>query len=180
MEALETRQLLSLIVVNTAQDENAPDTLLTLREAIEVSNGTLPFSALTAQQQQPVFLSPNSTSTDIKFAIPASTATNLDVPVPGFDLSTQDWTITLNSPLPAITSTVSIDGYTEGNGGGVPYLYPASSEPVYIHSIPNTTDALDGNNAEQRVIIDGSAIGGGTGFAIDASHCLLRGLIIKG
>ena len=60
---------------------------------------------------------------DIVFNIPASTAPLLDVPVPGFNPATQDWTITLQSPLPAITNTVSIDGYTEAPVG-VPYLYP--------------------------------------------------------
>ena len=90
---------LDLIVVNTALDENTPD-VLSLREAIEVSNGTLLFSALSPQQQKQVFLSPNSPSTDIVFNIPASTAPNLDVPVPGFDPATQDWTITLQSLSP--------------------------------------------------------------------------------
>jgi len=54
---------------------------------------------------------------------------------------------------------------------------------TYIQSIPNTTNALDGNNAEERVIIDGShipAASAATGFVLDASHCLLRGLIISG
>ena len=122
LEALETRQLLSLIVVNTALDENMPD-VLSLREAFEVSNGTLLFSALSPQQQKQVFLSPNSPSTDIVFNIPASTAPNLDVPVPGFDPSTQDWTITLSSPLPAITSPVTIDGYSQGEVP-IPFVYP--------------------------------------------------------
>ena len=44
---------------------------------------------------------------DIEFDIPASTAPNLDVPVPGFDPVTQAWTITLDSPLPPIQSTVN-------------------------------------------------------------------------
>jgi Calx-beta domain len=60
----------------------------------------------------------------------------------------------------------------------------ATADPVYIQSIPNTIDAKDGNNAEQRVIIDGSQIPSSfmptIGFELDASHCLLRGLIITG
>ena len=58
-----------------------------------------------------------------------------------------------------------------------------SEIPIYIQSIPNTVDALQGNNAEERVIIDGSQIpaaSAATGFVLDASHCLLRGLIISG
>ena len=48
-----------------------------------------------------------------------------------------------------------------------------SEIPTYIQSIPNTTDALQGNNAEERVIIDGSQIpaaSAATGFVLDASH----------
>jgi myo-inositol catabolism protein IolC len=41
IEALEHRQLLATITVNTAVDNSAPDTTLSLRQAIEVSNGTL-------------------------------------------------------------------------------------------------------------------------------------------
>jgi CSLREA domain-containing protein len=46
LEPLEGRLLLATLVVNTANDENAPDGTLSLREAIEVSNGTLAISAL--------------------------------------------------------------------------------------------------------------------------------------
>src|SRR5271157_3506666 len=285
LEALETRQLLSLIKVNTALDDNTPD-FLSLRQAIEVSNGTLLFSALSQQQQKQVFLSPNSPSTDIVFNIPASTDPSLDIPVQGFDPSTQDWTITLSSPLPAITSPVTIDGYSQGEfpipfvyplggaaqtlvingnptggyftlttstplpvatvqiqylanssqmaaqigaalqgivgvgnvtviGGGVPNTFAITFEgiyavdsiplliassnltggtnpnvtfsgtPVEITSTPNTVTAIDGNNAESRVIIDGSQINtttfpDPTGFVLDASHSTLRGLIIDG
>ena len=274
LEALETRQLLSTYyVTNTSDNGNNTDPGAgTLRQAIINAN--------------------NDTSPDdIVFNIPASTAPLLNVPVSGFDPGTQTWTITLQSPLPPITNTVSIDGYTEANEGvGMPYRYPnavssavqlisevalggsftlttaaplpvgttvsipynasaatvqaalgaivgtpnimvsggpgpgvfivtfqgtfvrqyipdlvttnnltgfgssvivqpvttggiATADPVYIQSIPNTTDALQGNNAEERVIIDGSQIPGPTpttGFVLDASHSLLRGLIISG
>ena len=43
---------------------------------------------------------PSPGTDNIDFDIPASTAPLLNVPVPGFDPGTQDWTITLNSPLP--------------------------------------------------------------------------------
>ena len=65
----------------------------------------------------------DTTPDDIVFNIPASTAPLLNVPVPGFDPAMQTWTITLDSPLPAITNTVSIDGYSEAPVG-VPYNYP--------------------------------------------------------
>src|SRR5271157_1334351 len=167
LEALETRQLLSTYAVTNTGDN------LGIDPQPGAGTGTL--------RQAIVDADASSSPADIVFNIPAM-APN-DLPVPGFDPVTQDWTITLNSPLPAITDTVSIDGYTEANGGGVPYLYPANPDPVYIHSIPNTIDAKDGNNAEDRVIIDGSQIpaaSAATGFVLDASHCLLRGLIISG
>ena len=222
----------------------------------------------------------------ILFDIPAATDPLLSIPVSGFDPSTQTWTIALLSPLPAITQTVTIDGYSEGITG-VPFRYPSQvisamqgivisatggtftlrtsaplpggqtppipftaeaqtvqtyleaivgsgnvsvtgqpstgtpffitfqgsyagqpipnliadgsnltgfapsisvltvtpggvTNPTYIHSMPNSTAALQGNNAEPRVIINGSQTGGGTGFVINASHCVLDGLIIDG
>src|SRR5262249_53733043 len=68
---------------------------------------------------------PNPGTDNIVFAIPASTAPGHNMPVPGFDPGTQDWTINLQSALPPITHTVWIDGYSEANAGGVPYFYPA-------------------------------------------------------
>ena len=56
----------------------------------------------------------------------------------------------------------------------------ATGDPVMITSVPNTTAARDGDNAQIRVIIDGSQTGEGTGFALDATHCVLSGLIIDG
>ncbi len=52
-----------------------------------------------------------------------------------------------------------------------------------IASVPNSTPALDGNDAQVRVIIDGSNIPAGPadiGFALDASNSILRGLAIEG
>ena len=65
-----------------------------------------------------------SSPSDILFDIPAATDPLLSIPVPGFDPSTQTWTITLKSPLPAITQTVSIDGYSQAESG-IPFRYPA-------------------------------------------------------
>ncbi len=225
---------------------------------------------------------------DITFAIPAAIDPELAVPVPGFDPSTQDWTITLQSPLPPITDTVSIDGYTQAevavpfrypstlssavqdisiNGfptGGtftlttaaplpvgttiaipfdaapagvqaaleavvgagnvavtgveglgysvsfqnafahmaIPDLIPTSQlsggtnptvtvstfiaggesilPPTLIQSVPNSVQAIDGNNAMVRVIIDGTHTGGGTGFVLERAGSSLRGLAIDG
>ena len=84
-----------------------------------------------------MFLSPNSPSTDIDFNIPASTSSYFDVPVPGFDPATQDWKITLSSSLPAITSPVTIDGYSQGELP-IPFVYPRGGGTV------QTLD-IDGN-----------------------------------
>ena len=42
---------------------------------------------------------------------------------------TQDWTITLQTPLPTIRNTVWIDGYNQVQSG-VPYRYPSRSAAV--------------------------------------------------
>ena len=80
------------------------------------------------------------------------------------------------------------NGLTGGTNSGVLVQTTVAGgttigDPTYIQTIPNTTDALQGNNAEERVIIDGSQIpaaSAATGFVLDASHSLLRGLIISG
>ena len=233
-----------------------------------------------------------SVPSTILFDIPAATDPLLADPVAGFDPNTQTWTIQLLTPLPTITRTVTIDGYSQGESG-VPFRYPAqvssavqtialsgvvtggtftlstvaplpvgttgpiafnasaaqvqaalsaihdstgslagnvsvsgsagaytvtfqgayagmaipnlignpsgmtgttpgiligtqvqggvaTGDPVMITSVPNTTAARDGDNAQIRVIIDGSQTGEGTGFALDATHCVLSGLIIDG
>src|SRR5450432_2265688 len=54
LEVLEDRQLLATITVNTAADPATPGTTLSLRQAIEVSDGTLAVSSLSAQEQAQV------------------------------------------------------------------------------------------------------------------------------
>ena len=105
VEFLEDRRLLSTITVNTTADDTAPDATLSLREAIEVSNGTLAVSALSTQEQAQVVGAVGSTNT-IGFAIPSTD--------PGFNASTGVWTITPQTALPAITTNAAIiDGYTQ-------------------------------------------------------------------
>ena len=101
LESLENRRLLATFVVNSTADDGSPGTL---RWAISAAN------------IDPV-------ADQIVFRIPASTSPNLNVPVPGFDPATQTWRIQLNSPLPAITHPVSIDGYTQAHAP-VPFRYP--------------------------------------------------------
>src|SRR5262249_7665514 len=87
------------IFVTTDQDVSDPnDGKLSLREAIELTDGTLQLSALSPQDQALVIGTPNGTAQDsILFAIP------------GAGLHT----IFPTSPLPAITHSVAIDGLSQ-------------------------------------------------------------------
>ena len=103
LEALETRQLLSTYAVINTNDSGAGS----LRQAIINANK-------------------DTSPDDIVFNIPASTSADYEVPVPGFDPTTQTWRISLHSPLPAITNTVSIDGYSpSARWSAVPFRYPS-------------------------------------------------------
>ena len=58
----------------------------------------------------------------------------------------------------------------------------ATWSPTRRRSRPSRTRqaALNGNNAQQRIIVNGSGTGGGTGFVINSSDSIIRGLIIDG
>ena len=103
LEAMESRRLLSTFLVSSTADSGPGS----LRQAILDADAD-----------------PAAGADAIIFGMPASTAAGLNVPAPGFDPGTQDWTITLASPLPVITRPLSIDGYTQGYVG-IPYFYPA-------------------------------------------------------
>src|SRR5262245_46585633 len=65
VEPLENRSLLAAVItVNSADDTDARDTVLTLREAIEVSNRTLSVATLTASEQAQVVGTPTSADKD--------------------------------------------------------------------------------------------------------------------
>jgi hypothetical protein len=270
---LEPRRLLSTFVVTNTGDSGS---------------GSLRQAMINADND----MAPGTDS--IVFDLPASTALGLNIPAPGFDPGTQDWTITLDSPLPVITRPVSIDGYSQAHVG-VPYFYPADITsasqflaftstptggtftlttaaplpsgttvpipydatadavegalqavvgadnvsvtggpltsagvtitfqgafqgiaipdliatnnlvgvagttpaiqlftstiggvplaPVLIKSVPNSLAATTGNNAQVRVVVNGSHVPDSTndiGFVLSASNCILRGLAIEG
>src|SRR4051812_41884771 len=72
IEMLESRQLLSTITVNTSIDEDDhTDATLSLREAIQVSNGTLAVGALSQQAQAQVVGAQAAINT-IDFDIPGA------------------------------------------------------------------------------------------------------------
>ena len=117
LESLETRQLLTTYFVTDAHDRLDSSTTPppgsplyqqeTLRDAITWANN-------------------DKTPDNIEFDIPASTSADLATPVYGFDPITQTWRITLNSQLPQITNTVTIDGYSQARVG-VPFRYPTQA-----------------------------------------------------
>ncbi len=160
-ESVEARQLLTTFLVTSAADAGPGS----LREAITMSDA------------------PHAGADNIDFAIPATAANN-------FDPATQTWRIALAGPLPAITHQVTIDGDTQGVISPISYLYPNSPTglPTPVAAAPNSfsgrpTDpgsALDGNNAIPRIIVEGGGTAGGTGFVLDASDSILRGLIVDG
>ena len=105
IDLLEDRQLLSTITVNTTADETAADSTMSLREAIEVSDGTLSVSSLSTQEKAQVSGAVGSTNT-IDFNIPTTD--------PGYNATTGVWTIAVNSDLPVIsTNAAIIDGYSQ-------------------------------------------------------------------
>ena len=80
-------------------------------------------------------------------------------------------TMTVSNIDPAIPNvTVAV-----ATAGGTP-----QGVPIEITSSPNTVAATAGNNAHVRVIVDGSQTVGATGFEVNASASVIRGLIIDG
>jgi parallel beta-helix repeat protein len=94
------------ITVNSNADTNARDSVLTLREAILVANGTLLKSSLTSQEQSQVSATPSGTSLDkIQFSVGSGVQT-----------------ITLTSSLPTISDSVVLDGTTQPGYAGTPLI----------------------------------------------------------
>ena len=105
VEVLEDRQLLATITVNTTADDTTPNSTLSLRQAIEVSDGILAVSSLSAQEQA-----------QVSGAVGASNTIGFNIPTtdPGYSAATGVWTIAVHSALPTISSnTATINGYTQ-------------------------------------------------------------------
>ncbi len=147
-EVLERRQLLATITVNSAGDADGADgsNTLSLRQAIEIANGTLPIVSLTAAQQGLV-VGPLASPNTIDFAIPG----------------TGPFTISPSSALPAITSPVVIDGYSQ----------PGAH--------PNTNGPRQADNAALEIDLNGTQAGAvGSGLVIQAGNSTVEGLAIGG
>jgi uncharacterized repeat protein (TIGR01451 family) len=102
LERVEDRLLLATITVNSAVDSNNPaDPTLSLREAIELSNGTLAVSSLSSQAQLQVSGTPHGTGAD---------TVNFNITPAGLN------TITINGSLgalPTIAHPTMINGTTQ-------------------------------------------------------------------
>jgi CSLREA domain-containing protein len=151
IEVLEDRQLLSTITVNSTADDTTPDATLSLREAIEVSNGTLPVSSLSTQEQALVSGPVGSTNT-IDFNVPKTD--------PGYNATTGVWTIAPGSNLPTITKNAAIiDGYSQPG---------ASKNSLAI-----------GDNAKLVIALNGAGASAYNGLTIDQPGSRVSGLDIE-
>jgi len=149
LELMEKRQLLATITVNTTADDDARDTTLSLREAIEVANGTLAVASLSPQERALVAGAVTS---------PAPNAIAFNIPGAGVR------TIIPATDLPTITNPVTIDGYTQP--GSKPNTNPvtAGSNAVLLVQLDGTTV---------------NALGPNVGLAISAGNSTVRGLAIN-
>jgi parallel beta-helix repeat protein len=154
LEALEARRLFAVVTVNSVADTDARDTALTLREAINIVDGTDAYASLTTQEQAQINLTqPLGTNDTIDFNISASGLQT-------FYPTTQ---------LPAITKAVTIDGYSQ------PGSTPASNLSVANFKVAIDgvyTDGVPGLEVEApNVTIDGLMIyrftGNSEGSGID-------------
>ena len=133
---------------------NPPPGVVTLRSAIAASDGNSP--------------GPNT----IAFNILSSDQ--------GFDPETQDWTIDVtNGPLPAITTPVSIDGFTQAHDG-IAYRYPAefTSEVQALVVNPLATIGNFVLTLPDYVDQDGITRGGSVMIPYDASAGEVPGALL--
>src|SRR4051794_13894824 len=96
LERMEERTLLSVLTVNTTDDADNRDAVLSLREAIELNNGTLAVGALTAGEQAQL----TGDAAD-------RNAIHFDIPGSGVRV------ITLVAELPTVSHPAEIDGTTQ-------------------------------------------------------------------
>ncbi len=151
VDVLEDRQLLATITVNTTADDTTAGATLSLRQAIEISDGTLAVSSLSPQEQAQVSRAVAATNT-IDFNIPMTDK--------GYDATTGVWTIAVNSGLPAIsTNAAIIDGYTQ----------PGAAE--------NTLEQSD--NAVLKIALSGGGTGMFDGLTIAQEGSDVYGLDIE-
>src|SRR3954447_21655946 len=154
LEQFEDRRLLAAVItVNSTDDPDLRDQALTLREAIEVSNGTLGINSLSSGERQQVNGLPDGVKpNNIAFNIPSSAPGTVQ-------------TISPTSALPTITAPVIIDGYTQ----------PGST--ANTNAIDDPDPAKRGFNGTLLIELSGaSSISDGLSLSADGST--IRGLVI--
>lgn len=104
VESVESRVLLSTLIVNSTADNDLRDAELTLREAILVANGDLSFDDLSPGEQAQVTVDPG---VDL-----------IHFDLPGVGVRT----IAPTSALPAVTDSVAIDGTSQDGYAGTPVV----------------------------------------------------------
>ncbi len=154
------------IVVDTTADTNPVDLTsdqISLREAIEISNGTIPLSSLTPNARAQITVTTLPPSTLNAPRVPNT----IDFNIPGSGLQT----ISVGSALPAISTPLIINGYSE------PGLAPGSVGPINPVTVPQEDIAdpliqLDGSGLSRSIPVDG--------LDIQTSNCVIDGLIVTG
>jgi hypothetical protein len=189
-ETLECRRVLAAnITVNSTLDTNARDSVVTLREAISISNRTLLFADLSAAEKALITgTSTNSDADTIQFNIPVSdaghvyykddgvagsvTLANVMSTIAASDASigdidpdwAQSWfTIRPTTALPSTVDPVTIDGYTQSGASA------------------NTNAVGQGLNTVLKIEIDGTNAGevvGNIGVA-QGSGTIIRGMALN-
>ncbi len=168
-EILEVRQLLSTIVVNSAGDADGADgsSTLSLRQAIEIANGTLAIGSLSAAQAALV-------------SGPLATPNTIDFDIPG----TGPFVISPTSALPAISNAVVINGYSQ------PGAQPNTNGPGMAKNTVIQIE-LDGSQAGEGATginlvttgstLEGLAIGGfGVGVSVGSIMGNLSDNLVEG
>src|SRR5437763_3844462 len=143
LERMEERTLLSVLTVNTTDDADSRDAVLSLREAIEVNDGALAVGSLTAGEQAQVVSDPADRN-----------AIHFDIPGPGVQV------ITLAAALPTVSHSVEIDGTTQPGYAGAPTVElngnGLTTEGLLVFAAPDSTvEGLVINNLDPN---DGWAI----------------------
>lgn len=154
LEALEPRTLLATILVTTNADTIDPaDNALSLREAIEISNGTLPVSSLSPIEQ---------VSVSGPLSLPAPNTILFSIPGGGTQV------ISATSPLPTITAPVAIDAMSQPGA-----LYNPTEEPdVDLATLTLRLDGFALATAQPALLANG--------LTIAAPNCTVNGMIITG
>lgn len=154
LEQVEDRRVLAAtITVDSTDDSDLRDGALTLREAIEVSNGALAINLLSSAESLQV----NGVPDGVK---PNTIGFNIAGSVPG---TVQ--TISSTSTLPDITAPVTIDGYTQ----------PGAAANTNAIDDPNPTKR--GFNG--KLLIELSGMNGvADGLSLSAAGSTIRGLVI--